>query len=69
MKINQNSCTIDHGYLTDYEICLWIYMADEISDIFDSDTDDSEEEHREAKATVNNSYTMSMFFKAFHSIA
>ena len=27
-------------------------MADEISDIFDSDSDDSDEEHREAQATV-----------------
>ena len=63
MKINQNSCTTDHGYLTDYEIRLWMNMADEISDIFDFDTDDSEEEHREAKAIVNN--TMPMFSKCF----
>ena len=28
-------------------------MAAEISDIFDSESDDSEEEHREAQATVN----------------
>ena len=34
VNINQNSCTTDHGYLTDYEIRLGINMADGISDIF-----------------------------------
>ena len=38
--------------MTDYEIWLWINMADEISDIFDSDSDDSDEEHREAQAIM-----------------
>ena len=51
-------------------------MADEISDIFDSDSDDSDEEHREAQATVKTYRAQQkifvsflfMFFKAFHSI-
>ena len=44
-------------------------MADEKYDIFDSESDDSAEEHREAQATVSTFFkAMSMFFEAFESI-
>ena len=44
MKKSQYSCTIDHGYVTDYDIRIWLTMAAELSDIFDSESDDSAEE-------------------------
>ena len=53
LKIDQNSCTIDHGYVTDYDILFSALKA--------------ENAHREALQESHQN-TMSMFFKAFHSM-
>ena len=44
-------------------------MADEKYDIFDSESDDSAEEHREAQATVSTFFkAMSMFLKRLKAL-